>query len=82
MFPSTSNLPVRFSMVPKSPGCLVGEVGEGVKNTERNQESMAMLTNANVSGRVPIGPPCGRLLNQIDVLALRILSCAKKKHNC
>ena len=37
-------------------------------------------TNANVSGRVPIGPPCGRLLNQIDVLALRILSCAEKEH--
>ena len=54
----------------------------GLSETQ-NRELMAMLaTNANVSGRIPIGPPCGRLLNQIDVLALRILSCAEKKHGC
>lgn len=36
--------------------------------------------NVDVSRRVPIGPLCGRLLNQIDVLALRVLLCAEECH--
>jgi hypothetical protein len=36
--------------------------------------------NIDVFGRVPIGPLCGRLLYEIDVLALRVLLCAEESH--
>jgi hypothetical protein len=37
-------------------------------------------TNVDPPGGVPIRPLCSRLLDQIDVLALRILLCAEEDH--
>ena len=68
------NSPVCLLTVPKSPACHV--VGEWVK---RSDDAIAM-TNIDLPGGVPIRPLCGRLLDQIDVLALRILFCAEEDH--
>lgn len=38
------------------------------------------MTDIDLSGRVPIRPLCSCLLDQIDVLALRILLCAEEGH--
>ena len=38
------------------------------------------MTDIDLSGRVPIRPLCSCLLDQVDVLALRILLCAEEGH--
>jgi hypothetical protein len=48
---------------------------DAVSNEDVNRDA-----NADVSGRVPIGPLRGRLLDQVDVLALRVLLCAEESH--
>jgi hypothetical protein len=78
MCPSTSNLPVFILTVPKSPGCVVREEVRHKRNKGPRREGVA---NVDVYGRVPVWPLCGRLLNQIDVLALSILLCAEEKHD-
>lgn len=76
MFPSTVNSPVFLLTVPKSPGCFRrGTVKRFISDKEANREA-----NVDVSGRVPIGPLGGRLFDQIDVLALRVLLCAEGSH--
>ena len=76
MFPSTVNSPVFLLTVPKSPACFRrGTVKRLPSDEEENRDA-----NVDVSRRVPIGPLCSRLLNQIDVLALRVLLCAEECH--
>jgi len=76
MFPSTVNSPVFLLTVPKSPACFRrGVVKRVLSNKEVDRDA-----NKDVSRRVPIGPLCGGLLDQIDVLALRILLCAEESH--
>jgi hypothetical protein len=54
--------------------------GRRSKRGALTDQGLMAMANINGPGRIPIGPLCGRLLNQIDVLALRILPCAEKKH--
>jgi len=66
------NSPVFLLTVPKSPACYVAE--EWVKRSD----DVIAVTNIDLPGWVPIRPLCSRLLDQIDVLALRILLCAEE----
>ncbi len=54
--------------------------GGGAQRTKTDQGLRQRDAYADVSGRVPVGPLCGYPLDQIDVLALGILSCAEEKH--
>lgn len=74
MFPSMDNSPVFLLTVPKSPACYV--VGVWVTRSD----DVIAKTNIDLPGGVPIRPLCSRLLDQIDVLALRILLCAEEDH--